>query len=102
MSADRLANNPTRLILRVHGTPAPKIVGQFIQLTGAELVAATIIYGAAPEANGRRDGGGADGVQLTFKGVGPDVSPDALDLFPSRAQVIGRDITETYKNRPSR
>lgn len=102
MSVDRRTINPVRLILRVHGTPTPETVGQFIQLTGAELVAATIIYGAAPEANGRRDGGGTDGVQLTFKGIGYDVSPEALDLFPSRAQVIGRDITETYKNRPNR
>lgn len=99
MSVDQ-ADRP-RLILRVYGTPAPETVAKFIEQTGAKLVAATRIYGAAPEPDGTR-GGGTDGVQLTFKGVGPDVSPNALDLFPSRAQVIGSDITAMYQNLPSR
>lgn len=93
--------NRERLILRVHGTPNRETVNRFAELTGARLVAATIIFGAAPESDGTR-AGGTDGVQLTFRGVGPNVAQEALDLFPSRAQVIGIDITAMYKPLPSR
>lgn len=75
-------------------------LAEFIKTTGARLISAIAIFGAAPDVNGSRDST-TDGVELIFTGVNLDVAPSALHRFPNWRAIIGRDITDQIKKTPT-